>query len=165
MARSLSNAKVLCAVVRGYATASQGAVSGSGRAVARSGMTLKKGGEEATKNTPWVPDPVTGYYRPENQPKELDAAELRELLMARSFSSVKAVAALVRGYATASQGVASGSGRVGARSGMMLKKGGEEAPKNSPWVPDPVTGYYRPENQAKELDAAELRELLLKHKN
>ncbi|KAK2970066.1 hypothetical protein RJ640_006539 [Escallonia rubra] len=34
----------------------------------------------------------------------------------------------------------------------------------TPWVPDPVTGYYRPENQAKELDAAELRELLLKHK-
>ncbi|KAK2990454.1 hypothetical protein RJ640_011202 [Escallonia rubra] len=34
----------------------------------------------------------------------------------------------------------------------------------TPWVLDPVTGYYRPENQAKELDAAELRELLLKHK-
>ncbi|KAK2976184.1 hypothetical protein RJ640_012470 [Escallonia rubra] len=47
-------------------------MSGSVTVVARSGMTLKNDGKEATKNTPWVPDPVTGYYRPENQAKELD---------------------------------------------------------------------------------------------
>lgn len=32
------------------------------------------------------------------------------------------------------------------------------------WVPDPVTGYYRPESHAKEIDAAELRNMLLKYK-
>lgn len=32
------------------------------------------------------------------------------------------------------------------------------------WVPDPVTGYYRPETHAKEIDAAELRNMLLKYK-
>ena len=91
--------------------------------------------------------------------------------MARSFSNAKILSAFVvdrisvvvsrRGYsAAASQGVASG----GARSCVMLKKGGEEATKNTSWVPDPVTGNYRPENQAKEIDAVELREILLKHK-
>lgn len=71
-----------------------------------------------------------------------------------------------RGYAAASQGVVSSSSSVnGGRNSVMLKKGGEEAKKNTSWVPDPVTGYYRPENQAKEIDAAELREMLLKHKN
>ena len=63
-----------------------------------------------------------------------------------------------------SQGVASGSGRgaVVARAGVMAKKGGEESGKTS-WVPDPVTGYYRPENRANEIDVAELRDLLLKN--
>lgn len=48
---------------------------------------------------------------------------------------------------------------------MMLKKGGEETTKTTSWIPDPVTGYYRPENHAKEIDAAELRMMLLKNKN
>ncbi|KZV56591.1 hypothetical protein F511_09070 [Dorcoceras hygrometricum] len=46
----------------------------------------------------------------------------------------------------------------------MWKKGAEEPSKIS-WVPDPVTGYYRPENQAKEMDAAELRAILIKDKS
>ncbi|PSR94751.1 Late embryogenesis abundant protein like [Actinidia chinensis var. chinensis] len=96
--------------------------------------------------------------------------------MARSFSNAKILSALVadrvslalsrRGYAAAaaSQGVASGSSRgaVTSKGGVMAKKGGEEAGKTS-WVPDPVTGYYRPENRAKEIDVAELREILLKN--
>ena len=71
-----------------------------------------------------------------------------------------------RGYAAAaaSQGIAYGSvrGSVAARGGVMSKKGGEESGKTS-WVPDPVTGYYRPENRANEIDVAELREMLLKN--
>ena len=71
-----------------------------------------------------------------------------------------------RGYAAAaaSQGIASGSvrGAGAARGGVMSKKGGEESGKTS-WVPDPVTGYYRPENRADEIDVAELREMLLKN--
>lgn len=90
MARSLSNAKMLSSFVvnrisavvtrRGYAaTASQSGVSSGVRGGA-SNVMLKKGEKESTK-TSWVPDPVTGYYRPEDQSKEIDAAELREILL------------------------------------------------------------------------------------
>ncbi|KAK6135069.1 hypothetical protein DH2020_031190 [Rehmannia glutinosa] len=66
-----------------------------------------------------------------------------------------------RGYATASHGVSS-TVRNGAPS-VMLKKGSEESGRTA-WVPDPVTGYYRPENQTKEMDPAELREMLINNK-
>ncbi|KAI3460796.1 hypothetical protein Pfo_017459 [Paulownia fortunei] len=92
--------------------------------------------------------------------------------MARSFSNAKTVSAFItsrisavvtrRGYAAASQGGVSNNVRSGAPN-VMLKKGSEESAKIS-WVPDPVTGYYRPENHAKEIDAAELREMLVKNK-
>ncbi|KAG6593206.1 Indole-3-acetic acid-induced protein ARG2, partial [Cucurbita argyrosperma subsp. argyrosperma] len=103
--------------------------------------------------------------------------------MARSFSNVKVLSALVsdgfssalsrRGYAAASQGVASSAVKGGsvavARSGNMLKKSGEEKVVGSSekvaWVPDPATGYYRPENRGDEIDVAELRSILLKNKN
>ncbi|KAJ9543174.1 hypothetical protein OSB04_022881 [Centaurea solstitialis] len=66
-----------------------------------------------------------------------------------------------RGFATATQGIngAKGSGVA------MIKKGGEESKKSTPWVPDPVTGYYKPESQIKQVDGAELRELLQKQNN
>ncbi|KAA0067986.1 indole-3-acetic acid-induced protein ARG2-like [Cucumis melo var. makuwa] len=105
--------------------------------------------------------------------------------MARSFSNVKILSAVVsdgfsslltsRGYAAAagSQGVASsavkGAGVAAARSSNLLKKSGEEKVVGSTekvsWVPDPVTGYYRPENRCDEIDVAELRSILLKNKN
>lgn len=95
--------------------------------------------------------------------------------MARFLSNSNIISAFVadsvsaaisrRGYAAASQGAVSGSVRGGiARSNVMLKKGAEESSKTTSWVPDPVTGYYRPEGHAKEIDAAELRKMLLKHK-
>ncbi|PIM98400.1 hypothetical protein CDL12_29125 [Handroanthus impetiginosus] len=93
--------------------------------------------------------------------------------MARSFSNAKIVSAFIaneisavvtrRGYSAATQGVVSCSVRTGAPN-MMLKKGSDESGKTA-WVPDPVTGYYRPENQVKEIDPAELREMLIKNKN
>ncbi|XP_052195663.1 protein SENESCENCE-ASSOCIATED GENE 21, mitochondrial-like [Diospyros lotus] len=104
--------------------------------------------------------------------------------MARNFSNAKLLSAFVldrtpvsagsiyrRGYASASasQGVMSagsvkgggGEGREGR--GVLAKKGGEESAKASSWVPDPVTGDYRPENQADQTDVAELREMHLKN--
>ncbi|XP_009793725.1 late embryogenis abundant protein 2-like [Nicotiana tabacum] len=87
--------------------------------------------------------------------------------MARSLSNSKLYSTFVtdrlslgvtrKGYAVAE--VAGGRGGV-AQSNMMImmKKGGEES---APWVPDPVTGYYRPENQANQIDAVELRRMLL----
>ncbi|KAF5732642.1 Indole-3-acetic acid-induced protein ARG2 [Tripterygium wilfordii] len=90
--------------------------------------------------------------------------------MARSFSNAKVVFDVIskavarRGYAT---GAAPSQGRIvsnvaaaGPRSSApaMVKKEGEKVA----WVPDPVTGYYRPERGAEEIDVAELRALLLK---
>ncbi|XP_022155319.1 protein SENESCENCE-ASSOCIATED GENE 21, mitochondrial-like [Momordica charantia] len=95
--------------------------------------------------------------------------------MAPSFSILKNMSALLsnalfrREYsaaAAASQGVASSAaaGRFPARGGGVMKK--EEAVRSSrekvAWVPDPVTGFYRPENCSDEIDAADLRALLLK---
>ncbi|WMV43068.1 hypothetical protein MTR67_036453, partial [Solanum verrucosum] len=95
------------------------------------------------------------------------------IYMARSFSNVKLLSdrfsLLVtrKGYAVA----ASGRGRRGSELSnmmmMMMKlKGGDEdqSPPKSPWVPHPVTGYYQPENQADQIDAVELRSMLLKSK-
>nr|AFK48640.1 unknown [Lotus japonicus] len=91
--------------------------------------------------------------------------------MARSFTNIKAISALVaeefsnslarRGYAATAQS----AGRVGASmSGKMgSTKSGEEkaaAREKVSWVPDPVTGYYKPEN-IKEIDVAELRPAVL----
>uniref|UniRef100_A0A7N0RA31 Uncharacterized protein n=1 Tax=Kalanchoe fedtschenkoi TaxID=63787 RepID=A0A7N0RA31_KALFE len=84
--------------------------------------------------------------------------------MARSIASVKMVANLIannisaatnrRGFAAVSQGVEAG------RRTVMSQKPAEKEP--AAWIPDPVTGYYRPENVAAEMDVAELREMLLK---
>ncbi|XP_055819382.1 protein SENESCENCE-ASSOCIATED GENE 21, mitochondrial-like [Solanum dulcamara] len=88
--------------------------------------------------------------------------------MARFFLNVKlfsdqfSLFVTRKGYAVAASG---GGRRGGELSNVMMKqlKGGdEESVPKSPWVPDPVTGYYRPENQADQIDAVELRRMLLK---
>ncbi|KAI3805911.1 hypothetical protein L1987_21799 [Smallanthus sonchifolius] len=65
-----------------------------------------------------------------------------------------------RGFATGSV-----SGSVRGSEVAVMKKAGEESKKSTTWIPDPVTGYYKPEGQIKQVDAAELRELPLKQKN
>lgn len=36
----------------------------------------------AKKEEPsWVPDPVTGYYRPEDKNREIDAVDMRKILL------------------------------------------------------------------------------------
>ncbi|KAF8392573.1 hypothetical protein HHK36_022918 [Tetracentron sinense] len=87
MALSFSTAKLLSVVSvaicrRGYAAASQGAVL----RMARERMVKKQGEErgmkkEGSETSPWTPDPVTGYYRPENRGAEMDVVELREVLL------------------------------------------------------------------------------------
>ncbi|XP_057535937.1 late embryogenis abundant protein 41-like [Amaranthus tricolor] len=67
-----------------------------------------------------------------------------------------------RGFAAASQGVAGlarGSGKIGKSTQEEIGRSAENS-----WIPDPVTGYYRPANRAAEIDVAELREMLLKRK-
>ncbi|KAF5196126.1 hypothetical protein FRX31_014290 [Thalictrum thalictroides] len=46
-----------------------------------------------------------------------------------------------------------------------VMKTSSEASGSCSWVPDPVTGYYRPENKAVEVDPAELRKVLLKSRH
>ncbi|KAJ9171800.1 hypothetical protein P3X46_015114 [Hevea brasiliensis] len=91
--------------------------------------------------------------------------------MARSFSNAKVLSALItkainrRGFsaaAAAPQGVVSSLPKGGA---SMVKKTAAEniaSAEKVSWVPDPRTGFYRPENVAEEIDVAELRALLLK---
>uniref|UniRef100_A0A1J3FNN3 Late embryogenesis abundant protein Lea5 n=1 Tax=Noccaea caerulescens TaxID=107243 RepID=A0A1J3FNN3_NOCCA len=93
MARSLCNAKILSVFVkeelssaifrRGFAvaanTVSQGSVPSAETASAA--VMKKKVGQESSEKAPWVPDPKTGYYRPETVSEEIDPAELRALLL------------------------------------------------------------------------------------
>ncbi|KAF8724395.1 hypothetical protein HU200_021431 [Digitaria exilis] len=44
----------------------------------------KRVNTKAQEKTAWVPDPVTGYYRPAGGAKEVDAAELRAKLLTRA---------------------------------------------------------------------------------
>nr|ACU14601.1 unknown [Glycine max] len=92
--------------------------------------------------------------------------------MTPSFTSVKIFSSLVldgffnaltrRGYAVASQSATKEG--VGFMSGKMAPKSGEDnkgvSTHKVSWVPDPVTGYYKPEN-INEIDPAELRAMLL----
>ncbi|ESQ36653.1 hypothetical protein EUTSA_v10009185mg [Eutrema salsugineum] len=93
MARSLSNANILSVFVaeefsnaifrRGFAVAAnttlQGSVSSGGAA---SAAVMKNNvGQESSEKAPWVPDPKTGYYRPETVSEEIDPAELRAVLL------------------------------------------------------------------------------------
>ncbi|KNA14821.1 hypothetical protein SOVF_103990 [Spinacia oleracea] len=92
MARSLSNAKVFFNLVaenvsiasqrRGYAAASQG-VAGIGGSEKK--LTKEEIGRSAEKS--WIPDPVTGYYRPANRAVEIDVAELREIFLKQKITS------------------------------------------------------------------------------
>ncbi|GMI73745.1 senescence-associated gene 21, Arabidopsis thaliana late embryogenensis abundant like 5 [Hibiscus trionum] len=97
--------------------------------------------------------------------------------MARSFSNAKLFSAFAvdgisnvisrRGYAAASQGIVSsgirgGAGRSAASAAAVKEEFAGGAKEKVSWVPDPVTGCYRPENSAKEIDVAELRAMLLK---
>ncbi|CAA7033703.1 unnamed protein product [Microthlaspi erraticum] len=93
MARSLANVKIVSAFVsqelsnaifrRGYAaTAAQSSVSSGGKSGSVVSAAMKKKVvEESTQKTSWVPDPKTGYYRPETVSNEIDPAQLRAALL------------------------------------------------------------------------------------
>ncbi|KAG6581274.1 Indole-3-acetic acid-induced protein ARG2, partial [Cucurbita argyrosperma subsp. sororia] len=64
---------------RGYTAE---AMAASKRAARDDGM-MKKGeqAERSREKVAWVPDPVTGYYRPENYSDEIDAVDLRAMML------------------------------------------------------------------------------------
>ncbi|RZC53068.1 hypothetical protein C5167_011930 [Papaver somniferum] len=88
MAGSLSNTKiVLTALIDGISLSinrSRGittvASQAAGSSVVRQ-VKVKKPSTAGTEESSWVPDPVTGYYRPENHADDIDVAALRETLM------------------------------------------------------------------------------------
>ncbi|KAK7269675.1 hypothetical protein RIF29_22409 [Crotalaria pallida] len=95
-ARSFTNVKVLSASLldgfshvltrRGYAATAQSATRGGATYV--SGKIAPKSAEDnkvKSEKVAWVPDPVTGYYKPENI-KEIDVAELRASLLSKKFN-------------------------------------------------------------------------------
>ncbi|KAE8679601.1 protein CYPRO4-like [Hibiscus syriacus] len=101
MSRSFSNAKLFSSFLvdgisnvisrRGYVATSQGLLSNGVKeaAAARNAAVFKITGEDmaaaATKeNVNWVPDPKTGFYRPENSDSEICPAELRATLLKRN---------------------------------------------------------------------------------
>ncbi|KAF0919509.1 hypothetical protein E2562_029628 [Oryza meyeriana var. granulata] len=80
------------AQTRGYAAA---AASGAMRRAAAAvegkgaGMQGKEGSATASAmagEVSWVPDPVTGHYRPSNWAGGVDAADLRAAHLARSYA-------------------------------------------------------------------------------
>eukprot|EP00178_Gracilaria_changii_P025525 TRINITY_DN78649_c0_g1_i1.p1 TRINITY_DN78649_c0_g1~~TRINITY_DN78649_c0_g1_i1.p1 ORF type:complete len:101 (-),score=19.80 TRINITY_DN78649_c0_g1_i1:184-486(-) len=98
--------------------------------------------------------------------------------MARALSNATLIAALSdgiallasrRGYSSASAAAVAGRGSrtvVEEKAAAAMKNnGGLESAAASSWVPDPVTGFYRPANRAVEMDPAELRAMLLKPKS
>nr|KAJ0185837.1 hypothetical protein LSAT_V11C900456190 [Lactuca sativa] len=87
------------------------------------------------------------------------------LFLFAEMASAKLISSFIarRGFATLTQGSVSGS--VRGSGAAVMQKGADDSKKSTtPWVPDPVTGYYKPEGQTNQVDAAELREQLLKHK-
>ena len=71
---------------RGYAAATQSATRGGIASMNSKGASADKGKGGSTDKVSWVPDPVTGYYKPENI-KEIDVAELRATLLGRKFNN------------------------------------------------------------------------------
>ncbi|PKA50971.1 Late embryogenesis abundant protein Lea5 [Apostasia shenzhenica] len=72
-----------------------------------------------------------------------------------------------RGFSAAS---AAGRGMLAEEKAVMMKGKndaaalGSDSAAASAWVPDPVTGCYRPANRVRDIDPAELRLMLLKTK-
>ncbi|CAN1176218.1 Late embryogenis abundant protein 2 [Linum perenne] len=85
--------------------------------------------------------------------------------MSRSFATAGLLSAALtnairnRGFSSSAAAVTTAvkGGAISAAS--RVKKTGQRV---SSWIPDPRTGFYRPDNVAEEIDAAELRALLLK---
>ncbi|XP_062108731.1 late embryogenesis abundant protein Lea5-like [Humulus lupulus] len=76
-----------------------------------------------------------------------------------------------RGYAASSQGsigvrLGKGGCMVGNNEveGRPNKYSEDKEAAASAWIPDPLTGYYRPANRAVEIDPVELRQMLSNNK-
>ncbi|XP_062190802.1 late embryogenis abundant protein 41-like [Phragmites australis] len=73
---------------RGYAaSAASGAMRrAAGAAEGAATGEAKEAGRSAAVETSWVPDPVTGHYRPANWDGAVDPADLRAAHLARTYA-------------------------------------------------------------------------------
>ncbi|MED6121400.1 hypothetical protein PIB30_029776 [Stylosanthes scabra] len=89
--RSFSTVKASVSALitsRGYAATAQSAVRGGAATISGSKMGPKMTEEKAAaaaEKVSWAPDPVTGYYKPENI-KDIDVADLRATLLTKKFN-------------------------------------------------------------------------------
>ncbi|EES02706.1 hypothetical protein BDA96_03G121800 [Sorghum bicolor] len=79
------------ASIRGYAaSAASGAMrraAAAAEGAAGAGEAREAGGRAAASSEiSWVPDPVTGHYRPANWAAAVDPADLRAAHLARSYA-------------------------------------------------------------------------------
>nr|CAB3472700.1 unnamed protein product [Digitaria exilis]CAB3493600.1 unnamed protein product [Digitaria exilis] len=77
------------ATARGYAaSAASGAMRRAAAAAegAASGEAKEAGRRGAAAEISWVPDPVTGHYRPSNWAAAADPADLRAAHLARAYA-------------------------------------------------------------------------------
>ncbi|XP_058766271.1 indole-3-acetic acid-induced protein ARG2-like [Vicia villosa] len=93
--------------------------------------------------------------------------------MARSFNNIKVISSLIgdgffnsltrRGYAAAATQNGTRGVATSVSGKMVAPKSGTDKVANKEkvsWVPDPVTGYYKPEN-TNVVDVADLRATVL----
>ncbi|KAL6850540.1 hypothetical protein ACP4OV_021167 [Aristida adscensionis] len=86
---SLAKASAATAPRRGYAASAAtgamrraaGAAEGAAAGEAKEAARAAAGGEVS-----WVPDPVTGHYRPSNWAAAVDPADLRAAHLARTYT-------------------------------------------------------------------------------
>ncbi|XP_020597808.1 late embryogenesis abundant protein Lea5-like [Phalaenopsis equestris] len=94
MARALYNGKILFSALSDGIILSSGRFSSSAAAFSEKNLLeekavlitgMKKSGsatsDAAAASMHWVPDPVTGYYRPANRIQEIDPAEQRQMFL------------------------------------------------------------------------------------
>ena len=75
----------LLAPTRGYAAAASSGAMRRGAAAAADGKAAGEA-EQAAADASWVPDPVTGHYRPANRAAAVDPADLRAAHLGRSYA-------------------------------------------------------------------------------
>ncbi|KAJ0976282.1 hypothetical protein J5N97_018247 [Dioscorea zingiberensis] len=93
MASNVAKTRLIKAIVeKTKLSISRRSYSGRAAEEKKAGMVKKSKKESVgglaspASSSSWVPDPVTGYYRPANRRPEVDAADLRKAMRSRKSS-------------------------------------------------------------------------------
>ncbi|KAE8816820.1 hypothetical protein D1007_05564 [Hordeum vulgare] len=83
-ARALAQ-RLAPATTRGYAAAASSGAMRRGAAATADGKAAREA-EKAAADSSWVPDPVTGHYRPANRSSGADPADLRAAHLGQTYA-------------------------------------------------------------------------------